>query len=583
MKVLLLHPDDSPVSAAWSRHNWDLVIDLAFAGSATYADWSRQLQSRVLSIHNSVREGESYRWVNALFARGRGQLFDRIGLDWWEILAMERYQDLHSQFLLQQLRSEFSSDKVELAATRPHKLARMAELTFRTPVRYLAHGEVSTLQRVKRTFRSVRSLRPAQVVEIAFDKWDPNYQLRRLWTRNNRFGNGEPAVLLPSAYSNVTRSTMAYAAQLPDRRFLLVATRQNAAPRHVPPNVRSNSLAAYVAHRKVAQEEVEELQQRWQELLRKMSHESDDMACAAKAGMWEYVPTHLQQGIHLRETWQNVLDTEPIIGVLCGDDLNYHTRLPLMLAQKRSLNAVYCSHGALDGGFLFKTPWANCYLVKGEMEKDYLERAGALAPEQIVIGAPGANRFIDRPDERRDAIVFFSQPYEVEGGRVESFYREVVPPLCRAAQRVQRKVVVKLHPFESKRARQSLLDSILSADMQDAVEVVDGLSPEKVMARAWCGITVDSSVAVECALSGIPFFLCGWLDHSGMGYLQQFSRFGVAQVLERPNEITQIPELVANFRQDAATLERLWHAADSTQLEQILFRPQSAHLHSCAC
>ena len=583
MRVLFLHPEDAPVRGVWLREHWDLIVDLAFAGASTYADWAQQLKTRVLSIHSFVRETESYRWVNQLFERGRGRLLDEDGLDWWEILAMESYQDLHSLFLLQQLRGEFSRDQVELAATRPHKLARMAEQMFRAPVRYLAHGEANVFERLRRTLRSVRNLRAAQVAEIAFDKWDPNYQLRRRWTRNIRGGLSDPTVLLPSAYSNVTRSALAYAALLPDRKFLLVTTRRNAVPQHMPANVRLRSLAACAPPEESTQKESAELKEQWGNLLRKMTSESDDMAYAASAGVWEYIPAHLQHGVHLRETWKNVLDAEPIIGVLCGDDLNYHTRLPLMLARRRGLNAVYCSHGALDGGFLFKAPTADSYLVKGEMEKDYLERTGAVGPDQIVLGAPGPKQFADRSGQARDAVVFFSQPYEVEGGRVESFYRDVIPPLCEGARRARRKVIVKLHPFESKRARQSLLDSVLPPEMRTEVQVFDGSTPEKVMARAWCGITVDSSVAVECALRGIPFFLCGWLDNAGMGYLQQFSKFGVARVLESPDDIAQIPEMVAGFRLDLTTLERLWHAANSTQLEQIMFGNRSVRLHSCCC
>jgi hypothetical protein len=94
---------------------------------------------------------------------------------------------------------------------------------------------------------------------------------------------------------------------------------------------------------------------------------------------------------------------------------------------------------------------------------------------------------------------------------------------------------------------------------------------------------VDSSVAVECALRKIPFFLCGWLDFMGMGYLQQFARFGVARVLNTPEEIEQIPEMVAGYRFVPATLERLWHEADPTQLDEILFGTRPVRLAPCAC
>ena len=99
MKILLLHPEDAAEGGAWSREHWDLVVDLGFAGIEAYARYSRTLNSRFLSIHQFARHPESYRWVNQFLERGRGRLFDRRGLDWWEILANESYQDLHILYL----------------------------------------------------------------------------------------------------------------------------------------------------------------------------------------------------------------------------------------------------------------------------------------------------------------------------------------------------------------------------------------------------------------------------------------------------------------------------------------------------
>jgi hypothetical protein len=292
---------------------------------------------------------------------------------------------------------------------------------------------------------------------------------------------------------------------------------------------------------------------------------------------------HLEEGLRLREAWKELLDSEPITGVLCGDDLNYHTRLPLLLAQRRGLNAVYCSHGALDGGFLFKRPIADHYLVKGEMERDYLENVSAVSAEKIVVGAPGDGGRVSGENQRREAIAFFSQPYEIFGGRVDCIYREILPHVYSAAQRSGRKIVVKLHPFESKRARQKLLDSILPQAKLNEVEIVQGRSAEQVLANAWCGITVDSSVAVEGARRNIPFFLCGWLDFAGLGYLDQFARYGVAQVLNSPEELEQIPEKVADYQPDATNLNRLWQQADPGRVDEIMFGSRQARSHSSVC
>lgn len=249
-----------------------------------------------------------------------------------------------------------------------------------------------------------------------------------------------------------------------------------------------------------------------------------------------------------------------------------------------ALNAVYCSHGALDGGFLFKMPFADSYLVKGEMESDYLQRTRGIESEKILVGAPGSNTSAGQNDERVGALVFLSQPYEVGGGRADEIYRELLPLLYSAASRSGGKMIVKLHPFESRKARHALMTSILPKGVHDQVEIVSAVPPEEIMSRTWAGVTVDSSVAVEGALRKIPFFFCGWLDLMGSGYLQQFARFGVGQVLKTPESIEQIPEMVAAYRVDPAAMKRLWHQADPVQLDEAMFGTRQLRFpHPCAC
>ena len=583
MRVLLLHPEDLPDGGAWNRERWDLVVDLGFAGPETYADWSRTLKSRVLSIHQFAGQTEGYRWVNRIFERGRGRLLDRLGLDWWEILAMESYQDLHTLYLLRQLQREVCVGRVQLVASRPHRVTRIAEQAFGGALRYFEHADEGVAHRTMRALRSARKLQFAQVAEIAFDKWDSGYQLRRHFTRRGYTKAGEPCVLLPSAYSNVTRSVLAYASLLPDRKFLLIATRRNAVPVKIPSNVTVGSLAAYVGRENKTREEGRALQDVWHALAIRLQSEDDEFRCAANAGVWDYLPAHLEHGLQLREAWSSVLKSETVTGVLCGDDLNYHTRLPLLLAQKQGLNAVYCSHGALDSGFFFKKALADSFLVKGDMEREYLEHAAAIEQEKIFVGAPAYRRYISADSRTGEGIVFFSQPYEVSGGRAESIYRELVPRLHAVAHASGRKLIIKLHPFESKRERQALVNSALASVGSKEVEIVDGAPPEQVMSRAWCGVTVDSSVAVECAVNDIPFFLCGWLDFTGDGYLKQFARFGIAQVLNSADDIERIPQMISDFRPDPAKLQRIWHEADASQLDEIVFATRRARLNPCVC
>jgi hypothetical protein len=570
LRVLFLHPEDSPWDGKWCQSKWDLIVDLGFASRHTYEEWSHRTGARVLSIYQFARQTEGYRWVNQLLERGRGRLLDRMGLDWWEMLAVWSYHDLQVLYLLDLLRTEIGPGQIELVGSRLHSFTRLLEQILGRPVRYLKVESRGPVQTVARMLRSARKLRSAQIAEIAFDKWDMDYRVRRYVTKHKRANLADPAVLLPSAYSNVTRSVLAYAAQLPHRRFLLTTTRRSAIPDRVPGNVKVVPLSAYAVHSSTTQEQTAELLRSWEVFRRTTLAEADELRHAANAGVWDYFPAHLEHGLHLREAWSRLLESEPVKGVLCGDDLNYHTRLPLILAHRSGLNAVYCSHGALDGGFLFKMPFADSYLVKGEMESDYLQRVSAIDPEKICVGAPGSNRSVGQGDLRSGALVFFSQPYEVEGGRVDEIYREVLPRLWHAAHSSGRKLIVKLHPFESKQARTKLVLSILPNAGEDQVEIVSGVPPEEVMSRTWCGVTVDSSVAVECTLRKIPFFLCGWLDFMGLGYLQQFERFGVGRVLNTPDSIEQIPEMVAGYGSVPST-ERIWHEADPAQLDEIMF------------
>ena len=583
MRVLLLHPEDAPDGAAWTREHWDLVIDLGFAGLETYEGWSRTLHAAVRSIYEFVEKSEGHVWVNQLIQRGRDRLVDRLGLDWWEILANESSQDLSMLYLFRQLQREIRGGGLELAASRPHRSARIAEHVFGASVRFVWAERSGVIPRTLRALQSAWKLRAAQIAEIAFDKWDSGYQLRRRLAQRDRANIAEPCLLLPTAYSNVTRSVLAYASQLPHRRFLLIATRQNAIPSRTGKNVAVSSIAAYTPNQESTRAERGALQQAWQEFVRRLRTEDADFRCAADTGVWDYFPAYLGHGLLLRDAWAEVLRSEQVTGVLCGDDLNYSTRLPLILAQKEGLNAVYCSHGALDSGFFFKKPYADSFLVKGEMEQDYLMRAAIVDRERIFVGAPACTQQIPADSRSADAIVFFSQPYEVTGARADAVYRQIVPRLQSVARACKKKLIIKLHPFESVRARRALVKSALNHSECESVEIVAGVPPEQVMSRAWCGLTVDSSVAVECAVNDIPFFLCGWLDFTGDGYLEQFARFGVANVLPSPDHIELIPRMVSDFRPDPARRERIWREADPRQLDAIMFGTRRARLKQCVC
>jgi hypothetical protein len=503
---------------------------------------------------------------------GQGRLLDRMGLDWWEILGLCRYQEQEALYLVEQLRQELGSGPVELVATRAHSHVQLLSLVTGQPVRVLA----TTPQRPRffsRLVAAAQELRPSQMVEIAFDKWDPGYNIRKRVTKHRRAQLKEPVVLLPSAYSNVTRTVLAYAAQLRDRPFLLATTRRSGETCDLPANVASVPLSAYVEISADTKMETAELLKAWSALQAELG-QTDELRQRIQAGLLNYIAPQLEIGLRLRDAWRVLMSSEPVSGVLCGDDLNYHTRLPLILAKSMGRRAVYCSHGALDGGLLLKKSYADLHLVKGEMERDYMLQVSDIKPEQVEIAAP-AERGNDVEqasvaDSAISEIVFFSQPYEVVGGRGVEIYREILRPLVAVAQQLNRKMIVKLHPFESVRGRTRLLKSCLSADELESVEVSASPASE-ILSHTFVGIGLDSSVAVESAQRGIPYFMCGWLDFNGFGYMRQFARFGAGSVLEKPQDILSIPQRIVGFEPDPAKIRRLGQAADNASLDQMLF------------
>jgi hypothetical protein len=113
------------------------------------------------------------------------------------------------------------------------------------------------------------------------------------------------------------------------------------------------------------------------------------------------------------------------------DDANPYTHIPLLIAKQRGLPTVFTHHGALDGHYLVKRSYADTVLAKGAMERDYLVRRCGLDREQVQIGAPLRKVSPAAVRGGQTSIIFFSEDYEVSGGRVEEFYRDLVPELAK--------------------------------------------------------------------------------------------------------------------------------------------------------
>jgi hypothetical protein len=556
MRILLLQPEDSPGVGPWSRERWDLIVDLGKSSQFSAETWERQSGCPVLRS-DSFRDGTAdVRQVRSLFSAARRRLIDEEGIDWWDLTSLLVAQEALTVLALRRLAVEIGTS-AELWATRSGGPARLLEILLeRTVHTFDDKGLARAVARSLGYAGLARRFSAEQIKEIVLDKYDPGYRWRSRFA-TPRQPCAESVVLVPSAYGNVSRMAAAYARLLPQQAFLLVATRHSGKQFVSQPNVQVRDLAAYgkagPSESDSSKSEIRLLLQRWAKLRTEICS-SPDLQVLSRAGVLDPISDWMRDGLSIRDAWRAVLEKEPVRGVLCGDDSNRYTLLPVLLAARRKIPTVDFHHGAFDGRYLLKELPCDVYLAKNEMERDYLLRVCELPTEKIVIGAPAP-----RPapssgggQSQKSSVVFFSEPYEVVGMRAAEVYRELLPPLCRLARANGRGVVIKLHPFESRSQRQRVVREILSPEDGKLVTVVDGPLTDELLSRAWFGITVESTTVVDCRQAGIQCFLCGWLTLWPFDYVQQFARFVVGEVLQSVGQIEGIPAQLEEFRKRVA-------------------------------
>jgi hypothetical protein len=204
------------------------------------------------------------------------------------------------------------------------------------------------------------------------------------------------------------------------------------------------------------------------------------------------------------------------------------------------------------------------------MERDYLVKECGVPRERIFVGAPPGSYFAARGNGAGTHVVFFSEPYELYYGRTETLYAELLPRLCAVAREHGRKVMVKLHPFESLTVRSELVARVLTDDDRKLVEVTADPVSERLLRKIWFSLTVESSVAVECALAAVPCFLCGWFDIDLYSYGKQYERFGAARILHDPADISRIPALLELERPGAEVRNELYRQITLEDFEAVL-------------
>jgi hypothetical protein len=574
MRVLLLHPADSPRTGPWARERWDLIVDLGRSSPYSQHAWSAQYRCPVLGA-DSFRKGVAdARLLRQIFSQGRGRLIDEEGIDWWELISIVLAPEALDVLAFCRMAREISSS-AEIWSTRGGWAAAALAILLGSPLHSFHTGPVASFAAgVGHYAGLVRRFSPAQIKEIFFDKYDPRYEWRsRFAAKPQRCST--PVVLLPSAYGNASRMAVEYARMLPQQSFLMVATRENAKQFTPAANIRVRDLAAY-AQPGTSAAEITSLVEGWAKLqsdLCSSQGSSPELQVLSRAGVFDPVPAWIGDGISARNAWQEVLEREPVCGVLCGDDSNRYTRLPVLLAARRKIPTVDFHHGAFDGRYTFKELPCDVYMAKSQMERDYLVRVCGIAEEKIVIAAPASARIVNtaqRGERGQRFLILFSEPYEAAGMRGEEFYRELLPPLVRVARENRRELAIKLHPFESLAQRRSLVREILGADEAALVTLLDGPLTADLLAQAWCGITIESTTVMDCWQNGICCFLCGWVNFSLYEYAQQYVRFGVGEVLHGVEQVAEIPARLAEFYNRPSPTAPQAEKADPVRLQEWL-------------
>jgi hypothetical protein len=570
MRILLIHPLDTADWGPWATQSWDSIVDLGRDGTSTYDAWRERFHCGVENLH-ALRDGfEDFYQIRELLGKGCGHLLDEYGLDWWEIMSILMHEGVEVLFLLQRLALRIRiGDEVYVTRAGMHAdflqcLSEARIKAFRPPLG-LHKGPRHYLHVLAR-------LSGSQIVDVLGDKYDSGYQLRGRWA-SRRAASTRGVVLIPTAYVNVSRTGIAYAKTFPQENFLLVTTRRSGWVHNPPQNVQTAWLAAYASVRDRTSENAD-MERRLRTLLRELCR-IPQIEILNRLRNFESFPRRFRHGLEIRDAWRNVLDREPVKGVLCADDSNPYTRIPLLLARRRGLVSIACHHGALDARYLFKHSYGGVIWAKGKMEQDYLVRRCRAPADQVEICAPaleGIATIRERPKDRenRPYVLFISEMYEVNEGRGEGFYRDILPPLVAMAQAEGRQVMVKLHPAESKRERTQMLTRLLSAEQRKAVQVISGALTEALLEKTWCGVTILSTVATECAIRGVPCFLCTWLEEHPYEYVEQYLRFGVGVGLNGPSEIAMIPQYLRQMPDTQSVIGNVYQPADPARLRELL-------------
>ena len=113
-------------------------------------------------------------------------------------------------------------------------------------------------------------------------------------------------MLLPSAYSNVTKTALSYAEILPEQKFLLVLARESGAVSPVPANVETARLASF-ATQSCDRNELQKLEAGWKQMEQSL-REHPEFRLPVQLGILKKGPRWLRWGITVRDAWLRVFE-----------------------------------------------------------------------------------------------------------------------------------------------------------------------------------------------------------------------------------------------------------------------------------
>jgi hypothetical protein len=480
-RTLLVHPGDG-IPAATER-DWRLVVDLGRAPASTYDGWGRKVACPVMSLFDLNAGTEDLHLTRELLELGMGEVVDQFGIDWWDVLVQSIVPQIQQLILLRRL-AVMVSPSTDVYCTRPHFLASGLQSLTAGKLVILQTGKGRLVSRARRYMSAIQQLDLAQFTQVLQDKFDPEHAMRKHFARRPGIGSAA-VVLLPSAYVNVSRTAAEYAAMLPGVAFLLVHARNSGRLDRLPNNVKAASLDGYFSN--ADGRELKSLRHACRRLCLALKDSAPEFEVAETSGLLASIEHRLGWGLAVRDAWLAIFNSQDITACLCADDSNPYSRLPLTIARSRGIPALACHHGALDSRMAIKKQHADFYLVKSEMERDYLTRVCRIIPDRVVgteLGRSPVPAQQSHTAASPGSLVFFTEPCHASGWRTGEVYRDLLPRLVALARTCRLELVFKLHPFESVKGHRRLLRRYLDPKVANEVRVIAGQAPSEMWQHA---------------------------------------------------------------------------------------------------